>query len=185
MPSQIRDSWGNWINTDTLVNTGGEQTIRLLTTTLTDAQVKALPTTPVTLVAAAGADTFLHVLTAFVRVDTSNNGYGNIDGSAYLIVTYTGEDAGAAQGLIANGGDATDLTNLLTSFDNTSAVLEPYTVATVDAAANKVVPALLSMSDAVNKGLIIKASNGVAGNWTGGNAANEMSVTVLYTVVDL
>lgn len=30
MPAQVRDSWGNWTDVDELVNTLGEQTVRLL-----------------------------------------------------------------------------------------------------------------------------------------------------------
>jgi hypothetical protein len=30
MPAQMRDSWGNWVDVDQMVNAGGEQTVRLL-----------------------------------------------------------------------------------------------------------------------------------------------------------
>lgn len=160
--------------------------VRIATVTLTDAQIKALPTTPVTLVAAQGAGTTIVVVSALVRIDTSANGYDNFDAASHLVLTFEGEDISAAQGLLG----AQNLEDLFSAFDNQVMPLGPFTTATADVAeappsAAAILPTQMSVADITNKALQLKVSNGAAGNFTEGDAANTGSVTVLYMVVEL
>lgn len=150
---------------------------------LTDAQIKALPTTPIELVPAPGAGKTIMMLGAFVRIDTSNNMYDNIDAGATFLITFAGENIGAAQGVLQNTTD-TPVTDLLTSFDNQTVMLAAYTtITTVNGFL--ITPQMVSVSDITNKALQLKVTNGALGAFTEGDAANTGTIKVVYTVVDL
>lgn len=153
---------------------------------LTDAQIKALPTTPIELVAAQGAGTTIFLIGALVIIDTSADGYANFNAGAFLMVTFAGEGSGAAQSLLSGG----QVEDLLSAFTRYSVMLGPYTTASASVTEPNpsfapVLPSLIDVGDMENKALQISANNQGSGNFTGGNAANTGSVTVLYMIVDL
>lgn len=139
---------------------GGGSSYLVASVTLTDAQIKALPTTPVQIMAAPGANKVINVINIFNYLDATAGAYGNIT-NAEPSTYYDGTG-----GNISFGGDL-DMENPVKSF-----VIQPL-------------PGILDITeDAINKGVMYYLENG-ASNYTGGNAANTLKVTVYYTVVDL
>lgn len=138
------------------------------TITLTDAQIKALPTTGIEIVPAPGAG---RVLRPYLALIISN-----------FATVYTNLDAGNLGMVIDDGaGDVTDycsMTGMMNSTTRKVASMGPYSV-TDDASGNGVVPRL-NLTGAENSPLTLFASNAAAGNLTGGNAANTLKVIVHY-----
>ena len=154
---------------------GGASALSLGSATLTDAQVKALPTAAVTVVAAPGAGkTLVPIHCVLVMAGTTD--YTNLDATSRLWV-----DVGGNGDYMTNfdSGAGTQVSSLLTGVpelaicaaQQQSPVLSPYVPNS---------PAALE-----NLPLVIQASNGAAGNFTGGNAANSLKVSVLYYTLTL
>src|SRR6476659_156702 len=85
------------ILTNTSAQLNGGAMIVSFTTTLTDAQIKASPTTPVSVVAAPGAGFRLKVVAATGVLDTAAGGYTNINTSycAAFALVYSDAATGA------------------------------------------------------------------------------------------
>jgi len=131
--------------------------------TLTDAQIKALPTTGVELIAAPGANKIAWVIAAYLRFE-SHGAYSNFDMSVHLDVGCPSPADPMADVTI---GDL-----LLGSSVNKNSPMAMATgMGTVDA-------------DIVNKAVQLYATNGSSGNFTGGNAANKLKVFLRYIVLD-
>ena len=147
------------------------------TTTLTDAQVKALPTTSVTVVAASGAGSA--ILPLFVHLHCAAAAdYTNIDAGCVMELnngagfgTLDQALASSVSGLLAPGDPA----DPLNAFVSTT---QRQRGATVTAGLANIYD-----SDIDNKPLILRVTNGAAGNFTGGDAANVLTVTTYYVVV--
>lgn len=153
------------------IETGGatEQTVLSRTVTLTNAQIKALPTTGIELVPAPGAGKMILPLDG-VASFSGSSAYTNVHADASLNVMWTGFNAHrwAAFSLLTFGADGVLPLN---SVNNS---VDP--IGTSDAE----VP-----SEFDNASLKISASNPGLGDFTGGHASNTLKVTLLYTVVDL
>lgn len=138
--------------------------------TLTDAQIKALPTTPVEIVAAPGAGKLLVSLYDLLSFDWTAD-YTNIDSGALigvadgLMINVAETPDGAVSSLIASGGDRfvwlipmhavnSGEPQSLTGYDNTS----------------------------LNQPIAIFAGN--IGDFTSGHPSNTLRVSVLYAVLD-
>jgi hypothetical protein len=137
--------------------------------TLTHAEVLTLVFTPVELVPAQGSGMVVVPIGGFIAL---------IGPAAYTNVHST-----ATFGFMTEGGgfsyDKWEALSLLTF--GVDAVL-PLTIANRAGTPTVGVDVPDSFTD---KALMLQASNNVNGNFTGGDAANVLKVTVLYTIVDV
>jgi hypothetical protein len=151
------------------------QTVYSLKTILTDAQIKALPTTPVELVPAQGAEKGLFIHSAFFRSKFTGGAYTNIDASycdLSLYPTYLpmfAKDIDASLNNIFFANPDTENFNLSGQFQFLN---------------NYFLGAAVDESVFNNHNITLRCTN-PAGNFTGGNAANTLEVTVFYSIVDL
>jgi hypothetical protein len=141
------------------------------TVLLTDAQIKALPTTPVTLAAAPGANRLIRPLESTWIADTSAGVYTNLSANislrydvgtltaAVFDENYHGALSGAFLSVISLGP---------LSYVNNSAVIGNLEG---------------GLALGLNGALTLYATN-TAGNFTGGHASNTLRVTAPYLVID-
>lgn len=152
--------------------------------TLTNAQIKALVTTGITLVAAAGTGKYNRFIGAVLKIDGTAGAYTNIDAAATISILCGTQVVSQVVSEPANGG----VTALLGASDahvaNLAPRLRPYftlaegTPNTI--AAQETVAVVETKTNLSNKALTIKATNGSAGDFTGGNAANTGTVDIFY-----
>jgi hypothetical protein len=154
-----------------------EQTVYSRTVTLTDAQIKALPSTPIELVPAPGAGKIVVWLAAHLLLDATGGAYVLADGGELWQLCYIGgaelphEASGFVKpGSIANTGWATFPP--LTAYNGTEGYLQ------------RGIPFGTS-ARFVNRALAIADIYNGVDDYTGGDASNTMDVTVLYAVVDV
>jgi hypothetical protein len=141
------------------------------TVTLTDAQIKALSSTAVTVVPAPGAGKILVLLATFLALDTTAGAYGNLSGATCkLYLNYL--NAGGEQAS-QPADENSDL------FLGVAAVSYAQLLPT---GANNAWATI--MNDLVDKAVEIGLDNAGAGALTGGNAANTMKVTVVFVILD-
>lgn len=151
------------------------------TVTLTNAQIKALPTTAVEIVPAPGANRIVYPFGAFLHLNWIAD-YTNIDADAQiklvvlssdLLIALREDTQSQVTSLLAGGGP--DGTNALTGVQflkKTAADVFSGNSGFYD-------------SDIMNKSVVLSAYNGSSGNFTGGNVGNSLQATVLYTVIDV
>lgn len=140
--------------------------------TLTDGQIKALPTTSVTIIPAPGANKVILPIAAFYWL-TWHADYATIDAAVSFAL---GNIAGSLQESLGQ------VSGLLASGESAGAVVGPG----LQVGSNRVM-GLSGMltSDIVNQPLILSALNNTSGNFTGGDASNVLTVTVLYAVISI
>lgn len=146
---------------------------------LTDAQVKALPTTPFKLVVAPGAGYRIVPFLVDFYVELTG-AYTNVNAAAYAYVALGADDWSS---YIANdaGVALTDLTALLNTNAKSSLQLLRFTNDVAEAAGWGNVAAV-SPAGYENVELNFVVNNAAAGNFTGGNAANKFHITTYYTI---
>lgn len=155
--------------------------IRKAVVELTDAQIKALPTTPVEIVPSPGAGKVLLFIRGLVIVDATAADYTNIDADgSYLTIGYTGGGENTTYVINDAGASLTQLSALLTGNVRAVSILPLFNFLDGWGPTNNSVPTEANL-EAAN--IEVFAVNG--GNFTGGNAANSMKCIVLYTVVDV
>lgn len=132
------------------------------TVTLTDAQIKALPTTPVQVLAAPGAGKYYKIFGAQIITDTSAAAYTNVSASGLITVQLSDSN----QNFSCNNG-------ILEEQDVFYGDLAPDTSLNVS-----------PLSNTENNAINISSVNS-GGDYTGGNAANTLEVVVYYIIVDL
>jgi hypothetical protein len=152
--------------------------IQRATVILDDAQIKALPTTPFELLAAQVGVQY-HVISALVHLDSTAGTYTNVstaDG-AQVVLQYnngSGDYVGSAMYQEAPG---TAFSTFFSGAHKQSwrPVIGGYT----DWSATN---GLLTYSEGehLNTNVAIAVTNGGSGNFTGGNAANTLKVTLFY-----
>ena len=162
----------------------GGATILVSTTTLNNADIKALPTTGITVVAAPAAGFAISPLMATLYSKTSAGAYTNINAAAELSVRFSAPGQGLGyivnDAAIANGS-ATLLSDLLGTVTNKRSTLIPEQ--TTENADNwGPLPFVIDVAEFNGIALKIKIDNQGSGNLTGGNVANTLKVIVYYTI---
>lgn len=153
---------------------------------LTNAQIKALPSAPFTLVAAPGSGRMIQPLFAEIKIDASAGLYGNVDAAAFLSLQITGHDRSS---YVANDATLTpaavDMDSLFGSASINGAWLTPLV---------RPDPGWWLLSEAFNgypgdllnaplQLVVDNSGGGSPVDFTGGHASNSGLVTVFYLVL--
>jgi hypothetical protein len=167
------------------VGSGHLAAIYPATVTLTNAQIKALPTTGITLVAAPSAGSRIKVLGATLVARFTAGAYTNVNVTTASLPIQASSGAWLVSPILNDSGSSqADLTGFFGAFNIVADLAVPSffpngtggwtqyalttTVANVDGLAVQ-----------------LKMDNNGSGNLTGGNAANTLKVTLYYSVETL
>lgn len=153
---------------------------------LTDAQIKALPTTAIDLIAAPGAGIIILPLDTVMVFKNSATAYTNISPDAFLSTQINGTRVSSFMG---NDTLLSSVNQFSTFFNSTGALLHRLIYPPSDpfGAADGWEMMMFSIgSDAnANQPLQIKINNAALGNLTGGNAGNKILVSTTYRLITL
>lgn len=156
--NQVAADW------DLLSGEGGGSSYLVASVELTDAQIKALPTTGIEIIAAQGSGKGIIVISGLAKLNSSGGAYGNVTANALIIQGST------------MPFNVKQLQFLGVGLDDSAGVYYGYSSPFNDT--NYAPPDQID-----NVGISIKSQN--TGDFTGGNAANILEVTIYYVVVDL
>jgi hypothetical protein len=179
------------IVTNTSAQLNGATLVMGFSTSLTDAQIKALPTTPVTLVAAPASGYRIKVLGGTARVQFSGGAYTNINTTYCAVVVQVPGAYWLCTPLGINDSTlAAPLTRVTTIFGATSlGVIDLAPLAQpVDSGASSgdegwyVSTTSASVATVEAQAVQIAADNNGSGVFTGGNSANTLKITLYYAV---
>lgn len=147
------------------------------TITLTNAQIKALPTTGIEILPAPDTnEVYVPIYMTLGFAWTAD--YTNIDGAAVFNTQYTSND----DLFMAQLHEATygDLTNLLAQGEPRFARVPPY--AQINEIETTLRAEIKQWTDLKASPVRVKMLNGAAGDLTGGHADNTLQVTIYYAI---
>lgn len=158
------------------------------TITLTDAQIKALPTTPVEIVPAPGANRMLVIQTALLSTNAAAGAYTNVtsDNFSYVRFWYGSNDYASV--LTDRNIAGFDLSSV---FSNGRITVFPpmlligYESAVLGNPVMFVGPDIYARNDAVNQPIMLSVSNHNNGDFTGGHPDNTLKVIVFYAIIEV
>ena len=145
------------------------------TITLTDAQIKALPTTAIEIIAAPDAGKVILPLYFFAHINAA--------------VEYTNTDADTV-GVIGWGDSSGTVMDALAYMRSNVFIVSGETrsfgglLGRVSTNAYDLLEAADSHQDISAKAIVITSYNG-GGNLTGGDAANTLKISISYTIIDI
>lgn len=144
--------------------------------TVTDAQIKALPTTSIALVPAPGANRLLIYVDGLVYMDASGGAYTNIDAAGYGGIGF-GVDDVYLSAVFANDEEDLELTNFLADGFSLLSRLSQQS--------NTWFSKVVSLGSVnVNEPFLLWVVND-AGDFTGGHANNRADFSIEFRVYDL
>lgn len=144
---------------------------------LTDAEIKALPTTAITLVASPGAGRAIIPRFGFLLVDSATANYATYDPTCSIEIRPAGT-AGILQILYGDSGSEGTVPALLWS----GGVRFVYMGLRGKVASPDLYPLSDAPENLEDEALVLFGSNGALGNFTGGDAANYGVVQVEYNI---
>ena len=153
---------------------GGSSIVHQATVTLTDTQIKALPTTAIQIVAAPGANTAIQFQYGVITLTPSAGAYTNLHADNYLNIAL-------GAGLIEASGYVKGYPGDTTVF--TGAAFPQAAAQGAGFFERSVIVNTFTLADVTNAALSIWWSNS-DGNLTGGNAANTLRVSVAYLLLN-
>lgn len=156
---------------------------------LTDAQIKALPTTPVNIVAAPGANLRYKLHGYTLRSNTSAGAYTNLN-ATYVDVHIQLSTYYAGYGPVDDSTVTPALTNVTSilgaagqvSYDGIISMSSTPVAGSRGYVQSDGIPGTAVI---VNQPIAIAIENNGSGNLTGGNAANSLKVFVYYSIEDM
>lgn len=145
--------------------------------TLTDTQIKVLPSTPVTIITAPGVGKALLLLRGVAVADVRAGVYTNVSSGLEGLLYLSIQGAGAVSNVATLSGLITDASERQLAHLTVAQLIQGTPSQIVDNG-----PLPVSLQE--NLPLQISAAN-VLGNFTGGHPNNTLKATVYYLVVDL
>lgn len=169
---------------------GGSQPLLVATKQLIDAEIKALPETPIEVIPTPGPNKMIVPVSAVLVCDGVEGDYTGISADSFIalaseqgaqataVLSWIDEAIGGVTSLIGFGAEnGQPVVATLTTRQKTDATK-------TDTFANSVIGFTTNLEDLP---LLIWAQNGESGDthYADGDPANTLTVTVFYTVVDL
>jgi hypothetical protein len=168
-------------------NTGIGDAMLHTQVTLTDTDIKALPTTPFELVPQPATGNILVLHRALMRTHFEDGAYTNIDADPANPVLYIGHaNAGQLSNIVRNDVASSPYPGMLTSFLGAVNFWWDFSPAAFcDPTANwGLLPANNQGANDADQAIVIQAQN-TAGDFTGGHANNTMIVDTFYSIIAL
>ncbi len=187
----LTDSTGTQIWAQDAVQPGEVTEMATVSKTLTNAEIKALPTTGITLLAAQGANTLIAWSEAHLFTSFAAGAYTNIN-TTYSVIQLAINGIGQSLSIVKDSTTTPALTNLtrLLGAAARHVRVSPYIEAAGGGGEQYIIPCTAdgtvgidTTASLLNQALTIYADNNGSGNYTGGNAANTLTVVVTYQIL--